>query len=238
MGYLLRALSPLRSGACALSHRSIPGSVGQAEVQTPEAFATTGLETLKKIMRFHLGLFAHPAPLPGSALPPTARRLAVGYARLWPNTDAADSDQVTARSSAFATRSGLDLVAIYTDRHPFRRSEFGVLLHAARIPNITAVVIPGLVAVVGVRRHLPRHAHAYRGTDVLRGRNHGRRDRTRQVPHPALQRQALRGDSPRPLLGCPAGLGRTRETPPSMQARPIAKDTGPHSAMVRPAVMI
>ncbi|WP_436760328.1 hypothetical protein [Streptosporangium sp. V21-05] len=88
------------------------------------------------------GPVTHPGPLPGSALPPTARRQAVGYVRLLPATDTADRDQVTARLRAFAARSGLELVNIYTDHHAYRRSAFGELLQALCDPGITAVVIP------------------------------------------------------------------------------------------------
>ncbi|WP_433517747.1 recombinase family protein [Nonomuraea sp. CA-143628] len=106
------------------------------------------------------GAVTHPGTLSGTVLSPTARRLAVGYVRVRPDTSAADSDQVTGRLSAFATRSGLDLVDIYTDRHPFRRSAFGALLHALRRPDITAVVIPA-------PRHLSEFDGIYRGMRML-----------------------------------------------------------------------
>ncbi|MFC4009403.1 hypothetical protein ACFOY2_19380 [Nonomuraea purpurea] len=86
------------------------------------------------------GLVTHPGPLPGLAH--SSRRLAVGYVWLRSDIDAADSDQLAARLSAFAARSGLHLVDIYTDRHPFRRSAFGALLQALCSPDVNAVVVP------------------------------------------------------------------------------------------------
>lgn len=87
------------------------------------------------------GPVTHPGPLPGSAHLP--QRRAVGYVRLRPDADAADSDQVTAHLHAFATRSGLVLVDIYTEpAHVYRRSAFGELLQALCRPDITAVVVP------------------------------------------------------------------------------------------------
>ena len=84
----------------------------------------------------------HPGPLPGSALPPTARRRAVGYVRLRPDTDT-DSEHVAARLRGFAARSGLDLVGIYTEHpHPYQPSAFGELLQALCRPDISTVVIP------------------------------------------------------------------------------------------------
>ncbi|MFG1956617.1 hypothetical protein [Nonomuraea sp. NPDC049028] len=106
------------------------------------------------------GPVAQPGTLLGSALLPTTQRLAVGYVRLRPVTNAADRDQVTVHLWAFATRSGLDLVGIYTDRHPFRRSAFGALLHALRSPDITAVVIP-------TPGHLSEFDGIYRGMRML-----------------------------------------------------------------------
>ncbi|HUR02167.1 MAG TPA: hypothetical protein VM347_06495 [Nonomuraea sp.] len=82
--------------------------------------------------------------LPGSALPTSqARRLAVGYIRLRPDTDDDSGEQLTARLSAFAHRSGLTLTDIYTEPlHVFRRSAFGALIEALRRPEICAVVAP------------------------------------------------------------------------------------------------
>jgi len=80
----------------------------------------------------------YPGPLPGSAHPP--RRLAVGYVRLRP--DAAERNRVAAQVVAFAARSGMHLIHIYTDRHAVRRSAFGELLQALCDPDVNAVIIP------------------------------------------------------------------------------------------------
>jgi hypothetical protein len=114
------------------------------------------------------GPVTHPGSLPGSALPLTARRQAVGYVRLLPDT--ADRDQATARLRAFAARSGLDLVNIYTDHHAYHRSAFGELLQALCNPDITAVVIPSpehLSEFDGIYQAMRALIEIETGADVL-----------------------------------------------------------------------
>lgn len=117
------------------------------------------------------GPVTHPGPLPGSALPPTARRRAVGYVRLRPDTDTAASEQITARLRGFAARSGLDLVNIYTEHpHPYRRSVFGELLQALCRPDISTVVIPApehLSEFDGIYQAMRALIEIETGADVL-----------------------------------------------------------------------
>ncbi|WP_440073983.1 hypothetical protein [Streptosporangium sp. OZ121] len=135
----------------------------------PEPVTGEGYLTASSRPIVGAGPVTHPGPLPGSALPPTARRLAVGYVRLLPGTHTADSDQVTARLRAFAARSGLDLVNVYTDHHAYR-SAFGELLQALCDPDITAVVIPAPEALSefdGVYQAMRTLIELETGADVL-----------------------------------------------------------------------
>ncbi|MER7366899.1 hypothetical protein [Nonomuraea wenchangensis] len=78
-----------------------------------------------------------PVTPPGSAQP-----LAVGYVRLRPGPDTAESDHLPESLRGFAARAGLDLVDIYTDRHAYRRPAFGELLQALCRPEVNTVIIP------------------------------------------------------------------------------------------------
>ncbi|MEV6156221.1 hypothetical protein AB0L53_38345 [Nonomuraea sp. NPDC052129] len=81
--------------------------------------------------------------------------------RLLPDASGDGGDQLTARMRAFAHRSGLELVSVYTEPpHVFRRAAFGALIEALRRSDICAVVVPA-------PKHLSEFDGIYRAMRTL-----------------------------------------------------------------------
>ncbi|WP_219471718.1 hypothetical protein [Nonomuraea rhizosphaerae] len=90
--------------------------------------------------------------------------------RFLPDADTADIKKVSAALREFAVGSRLDLVAIYTDQHVYRRSAFGELLQALCRPDITTVVIPApehLSEFHGIYQAMRALIELETGADVL-----------------------------------------------------------------------